>query len=326
MISKGNTGVVMLLPGGDGVIKAPVPWYSNYLKRFQREQLRREIAVYRHLPQGHRRLIRMLGYNEGSAVDDSKGRKGTSEHGQRKDGNDKAGNGHVEDDVSVTLEYMPNHSLRSYLMGGAKFPAPDDEQRARGAAIPRRRRACWALEATDGIVLLHAHDVIHADIRPDNMLLDDGLHVRLIDFSGCSLRGTPALSYESASFYMPRTPENSNGKVGCSVTTDLFALGSSYYQIVTCFAPWHGLSHDEVEARYNRGEFPPLVEDDPPPDGESKSTSGSMLFADTIWRCWHGEFATAADVLNSLKAEIRAAFSPEDLAFIEQESGISLSE
>ena len=50
MIAKGNTGVVMPLSGGDRIIKAPVPWSSDYLKRFQREQLRREINVYRHLP------------------------------------------------------------------------------------------------------------------------------------------------------------------------------------------------------------------------------------------------------------------------------------
>ena len=297
MISKGNTGVVMLLPGGDRVIKSPVPWSSDYLWQFQREQLRREIDVYLHLPQGHRRLIRMLAYNYNGGEDRASG-----------------------DDVSVTLEYMPNHSLRSYLQGGARFPNPDEEQRARGAAIPQRRRASWALEATDGIVLLHAHDVIHADLRPDNILLDDELHVRLIDFSGCSLRGAPALSYESAAFYMPRTPENSNGKVGCSVATDLFALGSTLYQIMTGFAPWDGQSHDETEARYGRGEFPPLVKDGP--DGSATP----ILFSDTIWRCWHGQMATSADVLTALKAEIRAAFGPEDLAFIEQESGIALGE
>lgn len=286
----------MLLPGGDRVTKSPVPWYSEYLQKFQREQLRREIDVCHHLPKSHRRLIRMLEYNSNSGKD------------------------RTSDDVSITLEYMPNHSLRSYLQGGARFPNPDDEQRARGAAIPQRRRASWALEATDGVVLLHAHDVIHADLRPDNMLLDDQLHLRLIDFSGCSLRGTPALSYESAAFYMPRTPENSNGKVGCSVVTDLFALGSTLYQIMTCFPPWDGQSHDETEAHYERGEFPPLVK-----DGTGGNTT-PMLFSDTIWRCWHGEIATAADVLAALKAEICATFRPEDLAFIEQESGISLGE
>ena len=225
-----------------------------------------------------------------------------------------------DDEVFLTLEYLPNHSLRSYLQGGAKFPNPDDEQRARGVSIPRRRRASWALEATDCVMLLHAYNAIHADIRPDNMLLDDQLHLRLIDFSGCSLCGTPALSYESAAFYMPRTPENSNGKMGCSVTTDLFALGSSFYQIMTCFPPWDGQSHDETEAHFKRSEFPPLVEDGP--DGNSEP----MLFADTIWDCWHGQIATAADLLTALKADIRAAFGLEDLAFIEQESGISLDE
>lgn len=100
------------------------------------------------------------------------------------------------------------------------------------------------------------------------------------------------------------------------MTTDLFALGSSLYQVVTCHAPWAGQSHDETEARYARGEFPPLV--DKGPNGTP------LLFADIIRHCWHGKMATAVEVLDTLRTEIRAAFGPEDRSFIERESGISL--
>lgn len=83
MVGKGVTGLVQLLPCGTRVRKAPVPWASDYMMQFQREQLRREIQVYKHLPVGHRRLVRMLDYNYGE------------------DGNE-------EEEVSVTLEYMPD--------------------------------------------------------------------------------------------------------------------------------------------------------------------------------------------------------------------------
>lgn len=38
----------------------------------------------------------------------------------------------------------------------------------------------------------------------------------------------------------------------CSVITDLFALGSSIYQIVTRRQPYEELSDEEVELRYAR--------------------------------------------------------------------------
>ena len=295
MIYKGNTGIVMLLPEGDRVIKKPVPFYKECYRRDQCKALRREIAVYKHLPQGHPRLIRMLDYHDGD---------------ESRDGAE----GHPEN-VSITLEYMSNHSLRSYLEGGARF-TPSDEQLARAAAISKRQRAAWALEATDGIMLLHAHDIIHSDIRPENMLVDNDLHVRLIDFSGSSLKGARVLAFESSAFYMQRTPENSNGDVGSSVVTDLFALGSSIYQIMTGAQPYDDEPHGASEEHFKRGEFPPLVEASP--DGNTP-----LLFADAIWGCWHGEFAAAADLLAALKAEIRAAFELEDRAFIEAQSEIS---
>ncbi|CAK7230930.1 hypothetical protein SCUCBS95973_007739 [Sporothrix curviconia] len=49
-----------------------------------------------------------------------------------------------------------------------------------------------------------------------------------------------------------------------------------------------------------------------------------VLFAGVMRRCWHGKFASAADVLVALAEEIRATFSDEDIAYIETTSGLSL--
>ncbi|OAA54159.1 Protein kinase-like domain protein [Niveomyces insectorum RCEF 264] len=289
MAGHGLSGMVILQPCGTRVIKAPSPLRSEYLTKLSRKQIRREIEIYKHLPKGHRRLVRMLDYED--------------------DGGDN---------VSITLEYMPHNSVQRYLVGGCDHTKPSEAELARGRAVPRRLRASWALEATDGVMMLHMHDVIHADLKPENMLLDNGLHVRIIDLSGCALKTLEPLSLESAPFYMPRTPDNKNGNMDCSVTTDLFALGSSFFQMETCFSPWYGQSHDEIAARYERGEFPDLA---------TAGFDGTpLVFSKTIWKCWHGEFETAADVLASLKADIRVAFGPEDIAFSEEHSDIIVSE
>ncbi|OAA63321.1 Protein kinase-like domain protein [Niveomyces insectorum RCEF 264] len=290
MTGIGQTGIVMPLPDGHRVRKAPYPWHGAYDQRVQRTQLRREIDVYHALPAGHRRLVRLL-----ECTDDG------------------------QDDVSLVLERMPQGTLHHYLVGGCTHTKPSADELARGRAIARRQRASWALEAADALVLLHAHGVVHADVKPENMVLDAQLRLRLIDFSGCSLRGAPALSLESAPFYMPRTPAaRVVGDMGCSVTTDLFALGSSLFQIVAGRPPWHPLQHRAVEERYERGEFPDLATAGP--DG-----TPLPLFADIIHQCWHARMASAEDVLEAIKRTTREAFGPEDRAWIEQQSGVALA-
>jgi hypothetical protein len=69
--------------------------------------------------------------------------------------------------------------------------------------------------------LLHSYNIILADIKPENMLLDE--HYRLKDH-----RTFPALP-SSESFHLPRGMKN---EMPCSIVTDLFALGSSIYQFV----------------------------------------------------------------------------------------------
>lgn len=178
-----------------------------------------------------------------------------------------------EDEGFLILEYMPKGSLRTMLETVSEI------------ALLQRLR--WAVEATEAVVLLHSHGIIHADIKPENMLLDDHLGLRIIDMSGASIDGKPPLSLESTRFFLPRSMQD---EMPCSTTTDLFALGSSIYQIVTGRQPYEELEDDEVEARFARKEFPPL-------EGVACKT--------IIEKCWLCEFESAQAVLDALQAETR---------------------
>lgn len=73
----------------------------------------------------------------------------------------------------------------------------------------------------------------------------------------------------------------------CGVTSDLFALGPSIYQIMTRRQPCEDLSDDEVEARYAHKDFP--------------SVSG-ILYGHIIRNCCMCEFSSAQEVLDFLFA------------------------
>jgi hypothetical protein len=68
-----------------------------------------------------------------------------------------------------------------------------------------------------------------------------------------------------------------------STQVDLFALGSTLYEIWTSKPPFHGLSDVEITTLFKQSEFP--------------ETQSMGLIGDVIRGCWQSRFASAGDVL-----------------------------
>jgi len=177
-------------------------------------------------------------------------------------------------DGMLILEYMPFGNLREYL-------------KLHRAVITPPQRLQWCIDAAEAVQVVHSQGIIHCDIKPENFLLDPELRLRLIDFSGSSIDGKPPYVLENTRFFLPRSRDD---ELPCSVITDLFALGSSIYEIVTGEQPYVNLGGKEVEARYTRGEFPIV-------DGIS--------CGEIIKKCWMGEFTSAKAVEAALEVEMR---------------------
>jgi len=80
-------------------------------------------------------------------------------------------------DGGLILEYMPNGNLREYLQ-------------AEAANLSLTQRLQWACDAAAALHLVHSHNVIHCDVKPENFLLDSKFRLRIIDFSGSSIDGS----------------------------------------------------------------------------------------------------------------------------------------
>ncbi|MGD9680657.1 MAG: serine/threonine protein kinase [Candidatus Obscuribacterales bacterium] len=90
----------------------------------------------------------------------------------------------------------------------------------------------WSLDLTEVLDYLHSQEppVIHRDVTPDNMLLDDKGRLNLIDFGAANEyigQATGTLVGKQA--YMP--PEQVRGK--CSTRSDLYGLGASIHFFLT---------------------------------------------------------------------------------------------
>lgn len=135
----------------------------------------------------------------------------------------------------------------------------------------------------ESIEYIHSKGVRHSDIRLDQWLVDARLNARLTDFNASGfddqpdlgLKGRRAQGLECPSHCLPRDPEADN-----TVESDIFALGSTFYELVTGHKPYDGLSDESIELLFKERKFPP--------------TEGLVL-ASVIFGCWEGKFLFAKD-------------------------------
>lgn len=169
------------------------------------------------------------------------------------------------------LQYMPRGNLREHLQSAA-------------TTITVSQRLQWAHDAAEALHLLHSHGIIHCDVKPENFLLDSSNRLRIIDFSGSSFDNVTGSAFEGTRFCLPRSMDDES-----TVRTDLFALGSSMYEIMTGCQPYNDLPDEEVEARYSQQIFPPL----------ERLRCGRVIMA-----CWKGEISTAKESMAMIQVEI----------------------
>jgi serine/threonine protein kinase len=131
-------------------------------------------------------------------------------------------------------------------------------------------RLTWCLQAAESIAYLHSKSVIHSDLRPSNCLLHTSHptsppNLLLSDFGGSYSKTANKIidggHLPDSGFFNPKTPWVS------TKDTDIFALGSVVYTILTAHWPYRSLGAfgsveeweeygEEVDEGFMRGEFP----------------------------------------------------------------------
>ncbi|KAI9747106.1 MAG: hypothetical protein M4579_007527, partial [Chaenotheca gracillima] len=123
--------------------------------------------------------------------------------------------------------------------------------------------------------------VLHGDISGNNVFLDENLNAKLGDFAGSSIDGADALVAYESRYTHPSMEET-------TVASDLFALGSMIYEILTGHRPYEEKSSREVEKAFDREQYPDLK-----PLGR---------FEKVVGKCWSQKYQSADDLLLELKA------------------------
>jgi serine/threonine-protein kinase len=142
---------------------------------------------------------------------------------------------HVEPDDGkrsrpyLVMEYLEGQTL-GHLMRSVR-PMPETD------ALKIASRVCEALH------YMHTHDVVHRDLKPDNIMICNDGSIRIMDFGIAKVEGSRRLTFGAFQPAMGTpdymAPEQVRGKRG-DPRTDIYSLGAMLYEMITGNVPYEG--------------------------------------------------------------------------------------
>jgi hypothetical protein len=156
--------------------------------------------------------------------------------------------GESGEDLYYTMEHVAGWPLQEYLAGGHWLAPPDPSSRYFETAAGLARVWKIAEEALAILASLHARALVHRDLKPDNLLVDESGTVRLIDFglakdTADAARLTQTGGVVGTPSYL--SPEQIRAQP-LDGRADLYALGVILYELTTGALPFRGNSVSSV--------------------------------------------------------------------------------
>jgi len=157
----------------------------------------------------------------------------------------------------VAMEYIDGSDLSQALSRG---PLPENRAAAIAHQLCEMLEACHQFSAE--IAGRKVYGIVHGDIKPENIRLQNGERVRVLDF-GIAKHLSQTRRFTINLFgSLPYTPPERLDRGGVDRHSDLWAVGVVLYLMVAGYPPFTGDDPEEVEGKIRSGEPPrPLPED-----------------------------------------------------------------
>ena len=150
----------------------------------------------------------------------------------------------------IVLEYVEGSTLKEQI-------------RSRGQ-LPVDEAAAYAIEIARGLQAAHEAHIVHRDVKPQNVLLDEDGGARVTDFGIARSLIDEGLTADGrvlgTTDYV--SPEQA---LGHAVTpqSDLYSLGIVLYEMLTGDVPFHGENQVAIAMCHVRDELPDVMEKRP---------------------------------------------------------------
>ncbi|HEY7622557.1 MAG TPA: protein kinase [Solirubrobacteraceae bacterium] len=135
----------------------------------------------------------------------------------------------------MVMEHIPGGTVADRLRGGRPI----------GRALALR----WLREAGDALDCAHRHDVVHRDVKPANLLIDERGHLHVGDF-GIATVATEASVTQTGQVLGTAayiSPEQARGEPA-TAASDRYALACVAFELLTGRRPYSG-EHPAAQAR-----------------------------------------------------------------------------
>jgi len=152
--------------------------------------------------------------------------------------------GEEEDLYYIVMEYIDGTTLKTYIKNFAPVP-PEN-------AVFVLKQIASAIEQA------HQYGIIHRDIKPQNILIDDQDHVKVTDFGIAMGLTSTTITYTNSimgsAHYI--SPEQARGEKA-TVKSDIYAFGIVMYEMLTGQLPFSGDSPVSVALKHLNDEIIP---------------------------------------------------------------------
>jgi eukaryotic-like serine/threonine-protein kinase len=154
--------------------------------------------------------------------------------------------------LAISMEYFPSRTLATYLEGSDRLPLETTLRYARDIA--------------SGMAAAHLTGVVHRDLKPGNVLINDRGLVKIVDFGVAAARaaGDQQLTRTGVVMGTPRymAPEQVLGNP-VDARTDIYSLGVLMYEMLTGTLPYAGEDQVSIMYQHVQGNARPVNEVNP---------------------------------------------------------------
>ena len=174
------------------------------------------------------------------------------------------------------------------------------ERRLAGSPLPPAQALDWLEEAAAALDAAHAAGVVHRDVKPGNLLLDDRGHIRVADFGIASAAGLTSFTQTGTILgtagYL--SPEQARGE-RASAASDLYALAVVAWELLSGKRPFAADNPTTEAAAHVEKPVPSIHAANP-----SLPRAYDAIFRRALAKDRAARYASAAEFVGDLRREL----------------------
>lgn len=141
----------------------------------------------------------------------------------------------IEGRPCIIMEYLEGEDLKSRLKRGQKFTKEELEK--------------WWNQLVDALNYTHKKGIVHRDVKPGNIFVDNKGDVKLLDFGIAKVREsiTTSLTGQKLGTLMYMSPEQIKDSKHIDYHTDFYSLAVTFFHLITGRKPYDSDASSDFE-------------------------------------------------------------------------------